>query len=403
MSKAKKGSSLYTTKKLKLTSTDQLDGLALAAGELYSSTLVQFWRVLRKKNIFLSQYAMEKLCMSLLLHAHTSDAIVGNFYGAVKSANQRKKSGDKEAKYPRKCRRFYKITWKSSAIRVKNQCLVLSNGKGNKPLILPWQFDLPLQIEIGWRKNGGYELRALYKVASQANTGTGVASIDLGEVRTAAVYDGEVVTVYSGRLLRSKQRYLNKIKAELGSKIDTAKKGGKRRKRLIKAKRRICNNLNNQIKDILHKQSSHIISTLQQRGVQKIVIGDMRNIRKNKDEGAERNQQLHQALYGKIRWNLEYKAACVGMDTILQEESYTSKTCPVCGNRYRPPKRLYKCKHCGFEYDRDGVGTINIMAKYRGNFGTPVVGGMAPPVVGVKFTPHLQCRLSVLNSRTPCL
>ena len=403
MSKVKKTSSLYETKKLKLMPSRQLDSLAMASGKLYSKTLVTYQRISRKKGIFLSQYAMEKIHISSSLHAHTSDAIVGNFYGSIKSANERKKHGDKNAKFPRKRKRFFKITWKSSGIRVKSDNLILSNGRGNEPLIIPWQFELPLQIEIGWRKMGGYELRATYQFVSCGNSGDKVAAIDLGEIRTAAMFDGDTVTVYSGRILRSKQRYLNKIKGELDSKIDTAKKGGKKRGKLIKTKRRICNNLNNQIKDILHKQSSHIISMLHQRGVQRIVIGDMRDIRKNKDHGAQRNQQLHQALYGKIRWNLTYKAARKGIDTVLQEESYTSKTCPCCGTRNSPKKRLYKCKQCGFEYDRDGVGAINILAKYRGNFGTCVVGGMAPPVVGVKFIPHLQCCLSVLNSRTPCL
>jgi putative transposase len=403
MSKVKKTSSLYETKKLKLAPSKQLDDLAMASGKLYSETLVTYWRILRKKGIFLSQYAMEKIHISPLLHAHTSDAIVGNFYSSIKSANERKKHGDKDAKFPRKRKRFFKLTWKSSGIRVKLGNLILSNGRGNEPLVIPWQFELPLQIEIGWRKTGGYELRATYQLAACVNNGEKVAAVDLGEIRTAAIFDGDTVTVYSGRLLRSKQRYLNKIKGELASKIDTAKKGSARRKKLIKTKRRICNNLNNQIKDILHKQSSHIISTLHQQGVQRIVIGDVRNIRKDKDQGAERNQQLHQALYGKIRWNLTYKAARKGMETVLQEESYTSKTCPCCGARNCPQKRLYKCKQCGFEYDRDGVGAINILAKYRGDFGTRVVGGMAPPVVGVKFIPHLQCRLSVLNSRTPCL
>lgn len=403
MSKAKKTSSLYGVEKLKLPASKQLDDLALAAGELYSKTLVTYWRILRKKSIFLSQYSMEKIHISSSLHAHTSDAIVGNFYGAVKSANQRKKSGDKEAKYPRKRRRFFKLTWKSSAIRIKDKCLVLANGRGNAPLVIPWEFQLPCQVEVGWRKAGGYELRATYEIAPQSAIGNKEASIDLGEVRVATIYDGDTVTVYSGRLLRAKQRYLNKIKAELSAKIDTAKRGSSRRKKLIKAKRRICNNLNNQIRDILHKQSNHIISTLHQRGVQRIVIGDVRNIRKNKDQGAERNQQLHQAVYGKMRWNLQYKAARYGMNTSLQEESYTSQTCPVCGNRYHPKGRKYLCSKCGFTYDRDGVGAINILAKYRGTFGVPVVGGMAPPVVGVKFTPHLQCRLSALYSRTPCL
>jgi putative transposase len=75
----------------------------------------------------------------------------GNFYAAIKSAQERKKSGDSEAKYPKRRKWFYKITWKSSAIRVKNGKLILSNGKGNQSLEIEWQWDKPKQVEIGWK------------------------------------------------------------------------------------------------------------------------------------------------------------------------------------------------------------------------------------------------------------
>jgi putative transposase len=116
-------SSLYTVRKLNLPPSAQLDKLARAAGELYSRTVVTYWRLVRKKRVFLSQYGMERIHISSDLHAHTSDAIVGNFYASVKSAKARKKQGDSKAKYPRRRKWFYKITWKSSAIRIKDGVL----------------------------------------------------------------------------------------------------------------------------------------------------------------------------------------------------------------------------------------------------------------------------------------
>ena len=44
---------MYYVRKMKLGKTEQLDSLSLAAGELYTKTLVGFWRVVRKKNIWL--------------------------------------------------------------------------------------------------------------------------------------------------------------------------------------------------------------------------------------------------------------------------------------------------------------------------------------------------------------
>ncbi|MHB9144971.1 MAG: transposase [Symbiobacteriia bacterium] len=59
-------------------------------------------------------------------------------------------------------------------------------------------------------------------------------------------------------------------------------------------------------------------------------------------------------LHGATRHMLTYKAARLGMATDLQDEAYTSQTCPACGHRHKPSGREYRCA-CGFRYHRDGV------------------------------------------------
>lgn len=125
------------------------------------------------------------------------------------------------------------------------------------------------------------------------------------------------------------------------------------------------------------------------------MIGDIRDIRNSIKYGAKANQKLHSWSFGKYRWMVEYKAEKFGMKVVLQDEAYSSQTCPACGKRHQPSGRTYKCK-CGFQFDRDGVGSYNIRAKYMGNFGSPLVGLMASPS-GVRFVPHLQCRLNISN------
>lgn len=383
---------MYKTTRLNLDKTDGLDHLARAAGELYSRVVVTYWRLVRKKGVFLSQYGMEKLMLDKRLHAHTSDAIVGNFYGSIKSANARKKAGCTSSKYPRRRKYFFKITWKSAAIKVRNGSLCLSNGRGNPPLIIPWQWDSPKQVEVGWKKGKGYQLRATYPtITTTSPAGQKIAAIDQGEVRTATVYDGENTTIYSGRLIRSKVRYRAKTLAKLDALISKTKARSKRRKALVATKHRIIRQLDNQINDILHKQSSHLVSALFISGVQTVVIGDIRDIRDSIKYGKKVNQKLHSWSFGKYRWMVEYKAKKLGMKVVLQDEAYSSQTCPACGKRHKPLGRTYKCS-CGFQFDRDGVGSYNIRAKYLGSFGSPVVGIMAMPA-GVRFVPQLQCRL----------
>ncbi len=124
--------SQYIVRKIKIGKTSQLDELALAAGELYSRTLVSFWRTVRKKGVWLSGYTMEKWHVSDKLHAHSSDAITQSFYASLKSWRSRRKA-DSNSKPPRRRRWFYKVIWKSLAIKLKDGKLRLSNGKGNQP------------------------------------------------------------------------------------------------------------------------------------------------------------------------------------------------------------------------------------------------------------------------------
>jgi len=48
---------------------------------------------------------------------------------------------------------------------------------------------------------------------------------------------------------------------------------------------------------------------------------------------------------------------------IIVTEEYTSQTCLKCHTRTKTSNELYKCKNCGFEIDRDILGSINILLK----------------------------------------
>jgi len=192
----------------------------------------------------------------------------------------------------------------------------------------------------------------------------------------------------NGRELRSKRQYQNKLKAAVSSKIDTKKNGSNRRRKLKRSKAKQLTKLNNQIRDIMHKQTTKLVSVLKARNTQTVVIGDVRNIRSSIDYGKKANQKLHQWAAGQIRRMLTYKVEREGMQVILQNEAYTSQTCPSCGHRYKPNGRNYRCSNCGFEYHRDGVGSFNIRQKYLGEI--PVVGLMACPI-GLRYKPNALC------------
>ncbi len=375
---------MYQVRRVHIGKTPQLDSLAHACGELYSKTLVFFWRTVRHKGIWLKPKHLMRLFKSLKLHAHTSDACVQAFFAGLKSWRERRKT-DPTAKPPRKRKWYFRIEYKRSAMQLKDEVLRLSNGRGNEPLVLDWPWELPKTVVIHWTGTQ-YEAIATYKQEEPQGKphGNKVAGIDLGEVHMAVSHDGEQTHILNGRYLRSKRQYRNKLIADLDSKIARFKRGSRRRKKLIKSKKKQLGKIKHQIQDIEHKSTSRLVSTLCEEGVQTLVIGDVRDIRQANDVGSTNNQKIHQWSFGTARHQLTYKAERLGMSVVLQDEHHTSRTCPVCCHcrKSKPKGRVFRCtnKHCGWSFHRDGVGAINIRKKYREEFGVPlVVGDMAPP------------------------
>ena len=369
------------TRQKKIDKSDQLDHLAHEAGVVYSQTLVQFKRILRKKNHWLSQYGMQALIRNSHLHSQSVQGIVEIFYQNVKSWRTLRKVNPK-ARLPKKRRWYFAIPYKESAIRVKAGKLILSNGKGSEPLILDWCYDKPKFITISYDE--GYILSAVYNVEPEMPIEHGdTAGVDLGEIHIAVASTGNKAIIANGRELRSKKRYLNKATASFQERIDKCKKGSRKHKRLSQLKRRMRKRLNNQIKDILHKQTTKLICTLKEENVKTVAIGDVRNIRQNVDYGKHNNQRIHQMHTGEVRQLLTYKAEMRGMTVEIIDESYTSQTCPRCGSKHKPTNRNYICR-CGFVYHRDGVGAINIRQKQMYRELVPVVGDMTPPV-GIRY------------------
>jgi len=134
-------------------------------------------------------------------------------------------------------------------------------------------------------------------------------------------------------------------------------------------------------------------------GVRTVVIGDVRDIRQDTDVGHANNQKIHQWSHGSVRFKLTYKAERRGMAVALQDEHYTSRTCPACGHvRSKVKGRVFACPKCKWTYHRDGVGSINIRQKYLASLS--VVGVMAPPT-GLRFAPHARVARGQLREAAP--
>ncbi len=393
----------YTVRRVQIGKTAQLDALAHAAGQVYTRTLVFFWRTVRKQGLWLKDKHLMRLIPSdpeHLLHAHSVDAAVQSFFAGLDSWREHRKT-DPTTRPPHKRKWYFKVEYKRSALSLKDGYLRLSNGRGNDPLVLPWPWELPQTVVIHWTGEQ-YEALATYRLCGpdrpegdeldqQERQAQHSAGIDLGEIHPAVSCDGTQTHLLNGRLLRSKRQYQNKLKEHLAKQIDRKKSGSRRRKKLIASKKKQLQKIRHQIQEIEHKQTTHLISTLYEEGVEVLVIGDVRDIRQNLEAGPN-NQRLHQWSFGHTRNLLTYKAERLGMSVVLHEERHTSKTCPACGQRKKssPKGRNFVCQTCGYRAHRDGVGAMNIRFKYRGEFGGPHVVAEMAPATGIRFAPHVR-------------
>lgn len=367
-----------------ITKTEYLDFLSHESGVVYSTALVIFKRLLRKKNIWLSKNSMQKILKNMNLHSQTTQGIIDVLYDNIDSWRQKRKNGDINCRLPKKRRWYFNIIYKKSAIRLKNNKLILSNGKGNKPLEIEWNFNIPKMIKISFNKvKMCYQINAIYDTTSLENNNDNFAGIDLGEIHIAVVNTGENTYIINGRKFRSKRRYQNKAKAKLEYLLSKKQRGSKRRKKLVKKKNRILTNLNNQIKDICQKQTTKLVSLLNKDKVKTVGIGDLTGIRNNIDYSKKVNQKLHQWNFSKITQMITYKSEKLGMIVKKVSERHTSQTCPLCLLRHKPSNRNYKCK-CGFKFHRDGVGAINIRSRTKYQELIPVVGAMTSPI-GIRY------------------
>src|SRR5579885_3785424 len=65
---------MYSVRRVYLGKDEQLDTLSHACGELYSRTVVSYWRMVRKRGLWLKPKHLMRWHTSPSLHAHTSDA-----------------------------------------------------------------------------------------------------------------------------------------------------------------------------------------------------------------------------------------------------------------------------------------------------------------------------------------
>lgn len=290
------------------------------------------------------------------LHSQSIQALAEKLIANVDTARTLRVT-QPDARYPYKSKNYQTVTWKASAIRVKEGVIRLANGRGQKYLYLPLgegylgddeQDAKIVRAELTWRANH-YELCVTLDMGwsnPKKKKDGKVLGVDLGEVHVASATTetGETLII-SGRELRSVKRLRNKRRAALTALIDKCQDGSRRKKEYLKQRSKASALFYRQQRDILHKASRELVDFCLEHDIRHIAFGDVRDIADGVNRGSKTNQKIAQWPHGQFRAYVKYKAAEKGITTGLVNEAYSTKTCCHCGHvrKSSPNGRVYRC------------------------------------------------------------
>jgi len=231
-------------------------------------------------------------------------------------------------------------------------------------------------------RNGHYVVEVIYtKEPVQANVDPAFCvGIDLGVTNLAAIAsnrEGFVPRLVNGRPVKAWNQWYNKRMKQLKKQLPKAE-----RERVTKQMERITNIRNRQIHHYLHTASKRIIDFLVKEGVGTVIIGKNPFWKQEIGMGKRNNQNFVSIPHARFIDMLSYKAALVGIQVEVREESYTSQASfldldPIpdytlndeeahifSGKRIGKRKRLYRTKD-GRKICADVNGAYNILRKSR--------------------------------------
>ncbi|USG99167.1 transposase [Thermococcus argininiproducens] len=151
-------------------------------------------------------------------------------------------------------------------------------------------------------------------------------------------------------------------------KIQQKIRAGKRRRELLE---KYGQREKNRLKDLYHKLANKIVELAEKYGG--LALEDLTEIRDSIRYSAEMNGRLHRWSFRKLQSIIEYKAKLRGVRVVFVNPAHTSSLCPICGGKLSPNgHRVLKCSKCGFEADRDVVGSWNIRLRALKMWGVSV-------------------------------
>lgn len=147
--------------------------------------------------------------------------------------------------------------------------------------------------------------------------------IDIGINNLASITsnDKNFSYIVKGTPLKSINQYYNKKKAQIQAELEKCNK-----KKFSRKLERLTHKRNLKIKNYLHNASRKIINLCKSQNIGNIVIGHNKGWKQEVNIGKKNNQNFVFIPFNMFIQQLEYKGKMEGINVMVTEESYTSKT-----------------------------------------------------------------------------
>src|SRR5258706_5669838 len=229
-------------------------------------------------------------------------------------------------------------------------------------------------------KKGFYVVEIVYeKAVTRAKVDPSFCvGMDLGVTNLAAIAsnrEGFAPRLVNGRPIKAWNQWYNKRMKELKKLLPKED-----RERVTQQMERIINTRNRRIDHYLHTASKRIVDFLVEEGIGTIIIGKNPLWKQESNMGRKNNQNFVSIPHAQFIEMITYKAALVGIQVQVREESYTSKASfldldPIpnykpndeeqhifSGKRIGRSNRLYRTKD-GRKICADVNGAYNVLRK----------------------------------------
>lgn len=232
-------------------------------------------------------------------------------------------------------------------------------------------------ISIVPKHNGSYfEARFVFEddeTESRNLDPTKALGIDLGVNNLCTCVTSDCKSfIIDGRKLKSINQWYNKENTRLSSEKDLQGIKGWTKKQYLLARKR-----NRRIDDIVYKSAKYIVNYCLDSNIGNIVAGYNDGFQDKVNMGKVNNQKFAMIPYGQLKDRLRYLCDLVGINFVLQEESYTSKA--------------------SF-YDRDEIPVWNPIKPKQGTFsGTRTARGTYRRKDGKEFNADVNGALNILR------